>query len=105
MKISEATIRRLIREELIREALIVPNGFTKTTDLELDDRQALQFGEPGTFAINNNTIAAIDGRGHVYSWIPKEDSDSPRAVSFDQAVERLKASGFTKADFNVPGSN
>lgn len=75
------------------------------TTLDQYNAQGLTGAEVGKWAQNNGTIAMVASDRRVYVWRPKENPTEPRTVSYEQAIDKLKAAGYTEGNFYVPLSN
>lgn len=67
--------------------------------------QGLEEPKPGTYSINNGTIAIATSEGKIGVWIPKSDTRAPRTISFEQAMASLEDAGYKESKFYVPLSN
>jgi hypothetical protein len=75
------------------------------TTLDQYEAQGLTGAEVGKWAQNNGTIALIASDRRVYVWRPMENPNTPRTVSYEQAINKLKAAGYKEGNFYVPLSN
>jgi uncharacterized GH25 family protein len=61
--------------------------------------------ESGTWAQNNGVIAMVTSDEKIHVWIPKMDGSSSRGISYEKAINSLRAAGYSEANFYVPYSN
>lgn len=103
-----------VQEDRKPKRFSVPTGFSPVSQLnrafrtkEPESASAYSWERatkpsPGNWNQNNGTIAICDQNGDIYCWLPK---DGPRTVSYEQAMDALLDSGYTRLQFYVPFSN
>jgi len=103
MNLNEATIRRIVREELAlhERRLEVPDSMTRFSTfspghvtpapLPRDDAD-IKMPDPGTYQTSNGMVVATNTDGEVFVW-PSDDTTE----SINDILTRLQGSGFVES--------
>jgi hypothetical protein len=103
VKLNEATIRQIVRDELkLREGrLEVPDSMTwfstfypghMTPAPLVQDDIGMQMPDPGTYQTSNGMVVATNTDGEVFVW-PSDDTTE----SINDILTRLQGTGFVES--------